>query len=106
MDVRVAACAAALLAVMSAGCASTSVVHLRDFAFAPDTLEVAAGTTVQFTSDGSETHSVTIHDPSFRTVLDRDLEHGDSVSYTFASPGKYHVFCRHHEGMTLTVTVT
>lgn len=88
MDVRLAACAAALLAVASSGCASTRVVHVRDFAFAPDTLEVSAGTTVQFTSDGSETHSVTIHDPAFRTVLDQDLGHGDSASYTFAAPGK------------------
>lgn len=88
------------------GCAQTAVVHVRDNSFVPAQIEVAAGTVVQFASDGEDLHTVTIHDPGLATVFDERLNQGETVQFTFAAPGDYHVFCRLHEGMALDVQVS
>lgn len=95
----------ALAAILLAGCSSPQSVHLRDDSFTPEDLSLGIGDAVQFTNDGPSKHTVTIHDPDFATVLDKELAVGASTTYTFSKPGSYHVFCRLHDNMALSVKV-
>ena len=77
-------------------------VAIVDFAFDPDGLTVAAGTTVTFTNEDSATHTATADDDSFDTG---DLAEGDSGEVTFDEAGEFSYFCDIHNYMKGTVTV-
>lgn len=81
-------------------------MHVKDLRFQPDELAVAAGTVVHFLNDGPSAHTVTVHDPAFATVEDAEVAKGASHDVRFAAKGDYHVFCRIHPEMALTVHVT
>lgn len=108
--------AAALAALLIAGCAGSSPaastdhkdVDVADNKFNPSTVNVVPGQAVEFHSSGNNKHTVTIHDPSGATVHDKELSKGQATSYTFAKAGTYHVFCTLHSnaqavGMSMTV---
>ncbi len=82
--------------------AATATVHIKNFAFDPATLTVAAGTTVRFVNDDSEAHTVTARDGSFNSD---GLDTNDSWSFRFSKPGDYAYFCQLHPYMKGTVTV-
>jgi plastocyanin len=84
------------------GSASGDAVTIADFAFDPDGLTVAAGTTVTFTNEDSAAHTATAEDDSFDTG---ELEGGDSAEVTFDEPGEVSYFCNIHNYMQGTVTV-
>ena len=83
--------------------APTAVVHIKNFAFVPRTLTVAAGSTVRFVNDDGEAHTVTADAKTFDSG---GLDSGDAWSYRFATPGSYPYFCAVHPYMRGTVVVT
>ncbi|HUR62478.1 MAG TPA: hypothetical protein VM286_08970 [Candidatus Thermoplasmatota archaeon] len=88
-------------------------VDLHDDSFANgNKTGLAVGTHIKYANKGLHGHTVTVHwvgDALTTYKLDQTLQPGQSVNYTFAAPGTYHVFCRFHgtmtTGMATVVTV-
>ena len=80
-----------------------SAVGIKDFAFNPATIEVAAGTTVTWTNQDTAPHTATAEDGSFDTGR---LDQGQAGTATFDQPGTYAYICSFHPNMTGTVEVT
>jgi FtsP/CotA-like multicopper oxidase with cupredoxin domain len=79
-------------------------VVMLDNRYNPTRLTVRAGTTVTWTNTGSNLHTTT----SFDGLWDSgSLQHDESFSFTFSTPGAYRFLCRQHllQGMTGTITV-
>jgi plastocyanin len=72
-----------------------------DFAFEPDTLEVAAGTTIEVLNEDGATHTVTADDGSF----DVRLAGGQTLSFQVEEPGTFPYACAIHPAMTGTLVV-
>ncbi|WP_369373080.1 cupredoxin family copper-binding protein [Streptomyces sp. cg36] len=78
-------------------------VAVKNFAFAPATLTVRVGTTVTWTNNDDEPHTVTsdnggpLHSPP--------LDSGGVYRYTFAKSGTYTYFCTVHPFMHGSVVV-
>jgi FtsP/CotA-like multicopper oxidase with cupredoxin domain len=83
---------------------STVAVAIVDDRFVPNALTVAAGTTVVWTNNGQDWHSVASLDGSFAS--DR-VSPGDSFSHRFDRVGEYQYICKHHfiQGMSGTITI-
>jgi plastocyanin len=77
-------------------------VSIKNFAFAPGTIRVKVGTTVTWTNNDQDAHTVTAMDRSFSS---RPLNTGDTYHYTFNKPGSYTYLCTIHPFMTATVVV-
>jgi plastocyanin len=77
-------------------------VAIRDFAFAPQTVEVRVGDSVTWTNRDSVAHTATARNGSFDTGL---LEEGESGTIRFNSAGTYRYVCTPHPDMTGTVVV-
>ncbi len=80
-------------------------VAIENFAFSPATLKVKAGTTVTWTNQDTDAHTVTsagsggpLHSPALATHA--------TYSYRFTKPGTYAYLCTIHPFMTATVEVT
>lgn len=74
-------------------------------AFEPGALEVAAGTTVTFSSADDVNHNLKTVAPDGTTV-DRGVEKpGESTQILFATAGVYSVICGIHPRMKMRVTV-
>ncbi|WP_322750992.1 MULTISPECIES: cupredoxin family copper-binding protein [unclassified Frankia] len=78
-------------------------VSIKNFAFSPATVTVPAGTTVIWTNEDSDAHTVTdkggmLHSPT--------LDTGATYQYTFTTPGQYSYLCSIHPFMLGTVVVT
>ncbi len=83
--------------------AATGHVSIKNFAFSPATVTVPAGTTVIWTNEDSDAHTVTdkggmLHSPT--------LDTGATYQYTFTTPGQYSYLCSIHPFMLGTVVVT
>jgi plastocyanin len=80
------------------------VVHaaMRNLAFVPARLEIAAGTTVEWTNHDPLAHSVTADDGSFDSGL---IQSGATWRHTFTTPGTYSWHCTPHPFMKGTVVV-
>ena len=83
--------------------AETIAVEIVNFAFAPQTLEIAAGTTVTFVNNDTSPHTATADDGSFDTGA---IDPGASAEATFDTPGTYTYICSFHPNMTGTIIVT
>jgi plastocyanin len=82
--------------------AGGNAVAIEGFAFAPATLEVAAGTEVMWTNRDPEAHTVTSDDGSFDSgPIDPD----GTFSVTFDQSGTVTYVCNIHPAMTGTVRV-
>lgn len=103
---------AALVALVAAGCGgqasgsepvATDQVNLPpSYRFEPKVITVTAGTTVTWTNNDHFTHNVKVEDGETM-----EMKPGQSVSYTFDSPGTYGYICTFHpHDMTGTVIVT
>lgn len=92
-----------LLGVTSAGAQSNQqTVSIRDFSFEPAQLSVEPGTTVTWTNEGNEPHTVTADNGLFDSGV---LYPGDSYSVQFDGMGTVSYYCTLHPSMTGGITV-
>jgi plastocyanin len=115
---------AALVALVVAGCApatspspsvaqsasassETVTVSIVNASFGPD-ITVPARTTVQFVNNDGLRHTAS-HGTNGQLVeewlFDLTLAPGASDSFTFDTPGTYHITCIPHPVMNMTITV-
>jgi plastocyanin len=82
---------------------ATDHVAIQSFAFGPGTVTVRPGTTVTWTQQDEDQHTVTADDAGFASS---PLITGQTYTHTFTAPGTYHYHCAIHPFMHGTVTVT
>ncbi len=82
---------------------ATQSVVIQDFAFSPATIVVRAGSTVTWTNQDVEQHTVTARDHSFSSDA---VESGKTFQWTFARAGTFEYFCQIHPNMVGHVIVT
>lgn len=80
-----------------------TAVSISDFKFNPATLTVPVGTTVTWTNQDAEPHTVAAKDGSFHSP---GMDSHGTYSFTFATPGSYDYICSIHPFMAGTVVVT
>lgn len=78
-------------------------VEIRNFAFAPRTLTVPAGTRVVWTNRDDEPHLITSAGGAF--AASHALDTSDSYAITFTKPGTYAYYCSIHPMMVGTIIV-
>jgi plastocyanin len=100
----VAAGASATLAVQAPS-ATTQIVSvaIKDFKFAPATIEVPAGGRITWTNEDHPPHTVTAVDQA--VANSGTLAFGQSFTQEFDTPGSYGYFCLFHPGMKGTIVV-
>ncbi|MFA6992952.1 MAG: cupredoxin domain-containing protein [Candidatus Gracilibacteria bacterium] len=76
-------------------------VTISNFAFAPQTLTVDAGTTVTWRNDDDVPHTIV----SSGLFSSATLNTGDSFSFKFETPGEYNYSCGIHPSMTGIIIV-
>jgi plastocyanin len=81
-----------------------NAIEINNFAFGPETLTVAAGTTVTWTNHDDEPHTV-VNGDNPRLFKSGALDTDDKFTFTFDKPGTYKYFCSIHPHMTGTVVV-
>jgi plastocyanin len=78
-------------------------VEIADFAFNPEELTIAAGSTVTWTNaDPNVPHTASSDDDVFDSG---NLNEGDEFSFTFEETGSFPYFCSVHPTMTGTIVV-
>ena len=93
---------AVTLVLAAVGDAATPRVEIHQFKFVPAQLTVPVGATVTWTNGDDETHTVTATD---RTYTSTGLEHAETFTHRFTTPGTYTYFCALHPHMAATVVV-
>ena len=81
---------------------ATDKVAIQGFAFGPATITVKPGTTVTWTQQDEDQHTVTANDGSFTSS---PLITGTTYTHTFTAPGTYQYHCSIHPFMHGTVVV-
>jgi plastocyanin len=83
--------------------AGGTTVRIESFAFAPQTLRTAVGTTVRWTNGDAAQHTVTStrNGPLSSTVLGK----GKGYAYRFRRAGTFAYFCEIHPSMKGRVVV-
>jgi plastocyanin len=97
----VAALAAGALASQGAPAADAKV-QIDQYAFLPQRITVKPGTTVTWTNDDDDSHTVASSSKLFKS---KALDTADKFSFTFTTPGTYDYFCSLHPHMTGAVVV-
>jgi plastocyanin len=82
---------------------ATNAVAIKGFAFSPANITVKAGTTVTWTNQDQDAHTVTATGGAFGSQA---LNTGAHYTFTFTKPGSYDYLCTIHPFMTATVVVT
>ncbi len=77
-------------------------VTIQGFAFNPNTVTVASGTTVRWTQKDSAAHTVTSDKGAFDSG---NLSQGKTFSFKFSQPGTHAYHCSIHPNMKGTVNV-
>ena len=103
LEAELAAAEAQVSALETDLAAYTNTVTIMGFTFYPGTIIVPAGTTVTWTNQDSEEHTVTSDDHT--SSFDGDLVFRNSFSYTFTERGIYNYHCHNHDEMQGTVIV-
>jgi amicyanin len=80
-----------------------TAVAIADFKFSPATLTVPVGTTVTWTNQDEEPHTIAAKDGSFHSP---GMDTHGTYSFTFTTPGSYDYICSIHPFMAGTVMVT
>ena len=101
-------CAVGVLPAASAASAAASKtqtrqIEIRNFAFAPKSLTVPAGTRVVWTNRDEEPHVITSAGSLFASS--KGLDTSDSYAVTFSKPGTYAYYCSIHPMMVGTIIV-
>jgi plastocyanin len=94
--------AVALPELTAAGAASPATVKIDNFAFAPATLTITAGTTVTWKNDDDSPHRIGDKNGTFKSAA---LDTDDAFSHTFAAPGEYPYICTIHPYMVGKIIV-
>ncbi len=83
-------------------------VAIANYGFYPQTLTVSKGTTVTWVNMDLVQHTVTAGSEQAPTNLfdSHELNHMQSFSYTFNTPGTYSYYCDVHPDMAGTIVVT
>lgn len=68
-------------------------VAMLDDRFEPKSLTIAPGTTVTWTNEGADWHSLASYDGSFDSGK---MPPGASYSYQFTEAGSFPYICKHH----------
>ncbi len=100
-DMALAGEAAAASTTTPAAAAST--ISIVDFAFDPDGLEIAVGTTVEWVNNDAFDHSIVADDGTFESET---LEPEGTFAFEFATPGTFPYKCGIHPQMNASITVT
>jgi plastocyanin len=82
--------------------ASPATVQIDNFAFAPATLTVTAGTTVTWKNEDDSPHRIGDKNGTFKSAA---LDTDDTFSHTFATPGEYPYICTIHPYMVGKIIV-
>jgi amicyanin len=80
-----------------------AAVAIADFKFSPATLTVPVDTTVTWTNNDGEPHTIAAKDGSFHSP---GMDTHGTYSFTFTTTGSYDYICSIHPFMTGTVVVT
>lgn len=102
---------AAVLAFAAAGPALAAqaaevAVDQKDLMFTPNAVTIKAGDSVRFTDSDRIAHDITIVNPDGSSE-DKGMDtYNVQIVVPFEKPGVYHVRCRIHTAMKMTVTVT
>jgi len=83
--------------------AQAQQIEIRNFAFAPKSLTVRAGTRVVWTNRDEEPHVITSAGSLFASS--KGLDTSDSYAVTFSKPGTYAYYCSIHPMMVGTIIV-
>jgi plastocyanin len=78
-------------------------VVIKDFMFQPTAVSVAAGSTVTWTNQDDEPHTVISDTGLFRSPA---LDTNDTFTFKFDKAGTYHFTCSIHPRMVGTIVVT
>jgi plastocyanin len=81
---------------------TAQTVEIKDFAFKPAVLNVAAGDTVKFLNHDQEAHTVVAQNGAFKSD---GLDTNDQWTVRLTKPGKYPYFCSLHPYMKGTIVV-
>ena len=87
---------------VSAAAASPATVKIDNFAFAPATLTITAGTTVTWKNDDDSPHRIGDKNGTFKSAA---LDTDDTFSHTFTVPGGVRYICTIHPYMAGTIIV-
>jgi plastocyanin len=83
---------------------ATDTVAIQNFAYSPATVTVKVGTTVTWTNQDQDQHTVTaMNNGPFHSA---PLDTGQTYRYTFTKAGHFDYLCTIHPFMTATVVVT
>jgi plastocyanin len=85
-----------------AAAASPATVNIDNFAFAPATLTVTAGTTVTWKNEDDSPHRIGDKNGTLKSAA---LDTDDTFSHTFAAPGEYPYICTIHPYMAGKIIV-
>jgi plastocyanin len=83
---------------------SAATASIKNFAFDPANIPIAAGGTVVWTNNDSTAHTVTFDDSSIKSS--GNLNGGVKFSATFPAAGTFTYHCSIHPSMKGTVTVS
>ena len=82
--------------------AQTASILISGFSFQPDSINVAAGSTVVWTNEDSAPHTITADDGSFQSPR---MNSGGKFEHTFSQPGTYEYHCAIHPAMKGEISV-
>jgi amicyanin len=102
-DMNMPAASAPATTAASPASQGGTAVSISDFKFNPATLTVPVGTTVTWTNQDEEPHTIAAKDGSFHSP---GMDTHGTYSFTFSTPGSYDYICSIHPFMTGTVVVT
>jgi plastocyanin len=88
----------------SAALAATVNVSQKNRKFAPDELQIAAGTTVHIVNDDNVTHHIYVDSPTMK-FDSGEQPVGSTVDLVFDKQGTFTVLCAIHPTMHLKVAV-
>jgi amicyanin len=83
---------------------ATTSVAIQNFAFSPATITVKAGSTVTWTNQDQDPHTVTSANGG--PLASPALNTGQTFRHAFTTPGRFDYLCTIHPFMTATVVVT
>lgn len=81
---------------------TTIEADISGFAFVPDTITVAVGTTITWTNKDSAPHTVSSRDGVFESGT---MSRNATFSYTFEQSGTFEYYCKFHPYMTAKIIV-
>ncbi|MBV8365651.1 MAG: cupredoxin family copper-binding protein [Candidatus Eremiobacteraeota bacterium] len=82
---------------------SPTLIVIRNYAFMPASITIKTGSTVQWRNDDSVSHTATAADGTFDS---KNLDRGQTYTFTFAKAGTYAYTCSYHPNMTGKIVVS